>query len=262
MDEITAFTELRPTAPSDADRFCGGARQRLDRTLATATPARPARTRRRVITFAGAGAVVTAVAAAVVVAPALSPGTGPSSFVTAAYAVQRNADGTVTLTIRDFSDPKGLQRTLRADGIMAIVATPPLKRHRNGENLFTGCSYATNGPAYEPARIQRAVVQALDGWGASQSSQGDGVAISSRRNAQHGSPDPLNDPTYKINPGAMPRGSVLFISDTVYVIPASHYQRRTQVIAINPPAVLRSHQLPPCIPFPTKFPKPTPSTAP
>ena len=96
------------------------------------------RTRRRVTVVAGGlGAAATAgVAVAVSVAmPASLPVAGlpaPShlaashpasrpSVQLAAWTVTRQADGTIRVTFREATDPAGLQRTLRADGVPASV---------------------------------------------------------------------------------------------------------------------------------------------
>lgn len=39
----------------------------------------------------------------------------------AAWTVAKQADGNIHVTIRQLRDPAGLQRTLRADGVPAIV---------------------------------------------------------------------------------------------------------------------------------------------
>jgi hypothetical protein len=50
-------------------------------------------------------------------------GGAPAGAQLAAWTVTRQADGTVSLTIRDMRDPAGLQSRLRADGVPAIVNT-------------------------------------------------------------------------------------------------------------------------------------------
>lgn len=57
-----------------------------------------------------------------IVVPAVLPGGAGAAFATKAWAVERHADGTVTLTLdQEFSDLNGLQATLRADGVPAII---------------------------------------------------------------------------------------------------------------------------------------------
>jgi hypothetical protein len=100
----------------------------------SATPAeriisrsRAVRARRRVPGVAAAVGAAAAVAVAVSVAlpashPAAShPASGPDAHL-AAYAVTRQADGTIQVSFfRQLRDPAGLQRTLRADGVPASV---------------------------------------------------------------------------------------------------------------------------------------------
>src|SRR5258708_14906144 len=102
MDEIKMFTALRPAAPDDADEIRVRARARLEAAI-TAVPARsPARAiatrkNRRPIVLTGAAVVVAAGAAIVV--PAVLPAGHSGSYVTAAWALQPSADGTITVTI-------------------------------------------------------------------------------------------------------------------------------------------------------------------
>jgi hypothetical protein len=119
----------------------------LDATIARG---RRLRARRRVAGRAGiAGAAVVVVAAgaglagALTVSPATSPAVfhGPSPATgapdrLAAWTVTRTPDGIVTILVRQLSDPAGLQRTLRADGVPINVRfqggtlsdTPPMPR--------------------------------------------------------------------------------------------------------------------------------------
>ncbi len=54
--------------------------------------------------------------------PVLLPGSTPTSFGTKAWAVQRNADGTVTARIAQYAfHGAGLQQALEADGVPALV---------------------------------------------------------------------------------------------------------------------------------------------
>ena len=54
---------------------------------------------------------------------ALVPGSGGSTGTAqlTAWTVTRQADGNITITIRQLKDPAGLQATLRADGVPASV---------------------------------------------------------------------------------------------------------------------------------------------
>src|SRR2546423_15257539 len=82
---------------------------------------RTVRARRRISVLAGALAVTAGAAVALVT---LLPGHQPNSPVTAqlaAWTVTKQANGNISVTIRELRDPAGLQRTLRADGLPASV---------------------------------------------------------------------------------------------------------------------------------------------
>lgn len=79
-----------------------------------------ARQRRRAIPgIAGALAVA---AGAVVAVTALAPASPQPHAQLAAWTVVKQADGEITVTIRELSDPAGLQSTLRADDVPASVS--------------------------------------------------------------------------------------------------------------------------------------------
>lgn len=146
MDEITLFTALRPAQPEDAGELLEAARGRL--TCAPGGPAgqsvppgrrRRARPPRRTVLLAACATVVAACAAIVV--PAVLPGRDAGSLVTAAWAVQHNPDGTLKVTFRQARDAAGLQRALRADGVLAYVRYVPW--------VATGANH------YRPAAICR-----------------------------------------------------------------------------------------------------------
>jgi hypothetical protein len=81
------------------------------------------RARRRIPGLA-AGALAVAAAAALAVTALLpaSHQAGPQPPAQlAAWTVTKQADGTITVTVRQLRDPAGLQRKLRADGVPASV---------------------------------------------------------------------------------------------------------------------------------------------
>jgi hypothetical protein len=84
---------------------------------------RAVRARRRVPGLAAAVAVMagTAVAVTALAAPGHQAPGRPGAQL-AAWTVTRQADGEVSVTIRELRDPAGLQATLRADGVPAAVA--------------------------------------------------------------------------------------------------------------------------------------------
>ena len=80
------------------------------------------RARRRIPGLAGVLAVVAAAAFAVIALLSASHPAGHQPGVQlAAWTVVKQADGTVSVTIRQLRDPAGLQSTLRADGVPASV---------------------------------------------------------------------------------------------------------------------------------------------
>jgi hypothetical protein len=84
---------------------------------------RAVRAHRRISGAAGALAVAAAVAVLAVtrLAPASHQPSAQPGVQLAAWTVVRQADGTVRVTIREFTDPAGLQSKLRADGVPASV---------------------------------------------------------------------------------------------------------------------------------------------
>ena len=89
------------------------------------------RRRRRSITRLSLGGLsATGVVAAVIIGviallPASHQPSPPVHAQLAAWTVVKQADGTVLVKIREFRDPAGLQRELRADGIPASVTFNP-----------------------------------------------------------------------------------------------------------------------------------------
>jgi hypothetical protein len=235
MDEISMFAELRPAPPADADADAIRAvvRGRVTSVLSEADPAAdgrrpPARrssagprrspVRRRVLI--GAGLVAAATAAAIAV-PAWLP--GPGGTMAKAWAVERNSDGTVTVTVsQQFNDPVGLQRALAADGITAFVT---LHREITGENAGGGyaydqCDYLNLD--YAPQAVENAVV-------------------AEGKNTVSSPPSAFDNwPTFIIHPAAMPDGSALLI--------AAWRSPDGTGLATMIPTVLRTDKQPVCTP--------------
>jgi hypothetical protein len=189
-----------------------------------------------------AGAAAAAIAAAGLLLTS-GPGAVPTArtVVTAAWTVREAADGTVTITLRQYANPAGLQRTLRADGINAIVRRMPsetltLRGRKPGPRLpvrpVTGCSYATANNA--PPAVQRAVVtivtQVLRG------PRGEGTRAA----------------TFIIHPDKMPHGSALFLPYGTNT-PFSTSKHATSVNGphVKPfnPVVLNNDTVPACVPI-------------
>jgi hypothetical protein len=98
---------------------------------AAAIMARGRARRRRRCAYGTTAALAAAAAAVTVTAlpsgshpagPVASPVTSPSASARlAAWTVTRKAGGDINVTVNELSDPAGLQRTLRADGVPASV---------------------------------------------------------------------------------------------------------------------------------------------
>jgi hypothetical protein len=68
-----------------------------------------------------AGVVAAVVLALTALVPSGRPAGHPPTAQLAAWTVVRQADGNVLVTVRELTDPAGLQGTLRADGVPASV---------------------------------------------------------------------------------------------------------------------------------------------
>lgn len=76
----------------------------------------------------GALAVIAGLALAVTaLLPSARPASHQPAAHLAAWTVVKEADGSVSITIREFRDAAGLQRKLRADGVRASVIFYPTK---------------------------------------------------------------------------------------------------------------------------------------
>jgi len=80
---------------------------------------RTVRARRRI---PGLAAVVVAGVAATALLTASHPASHRPGAELMAWTVAKRPGGTVSVTIRELDDPAGLQRTLRADGVPAVVS--------------------------------------------------------------------------------------------------------------------------------------------
>jgi hypothetical protein len=170
-----------------------------------------------------AGGLIATTAAAIVV-PAMLPAGAGGAFASKAWAVDRNSDGTVTFTVAEqFSDPAGLQRALRADGVPAFVRVQPLTliREPGAEVVHAPCVYRIVDVA--PEAVQRAAITSVPlppgqrrarGWWRAQS--------------------------WTIRPAAMPRGTALFVSGV----------QGKDIVGFMTPVILGNDKLPACVPVP------------
>jgi hypothetical protein len=229
MSEINTLRDMRPAPPAaELEAMRIAARERF----VAGTRARRARRRWRLPVLAGGltAAVAAAGAAALVLTgPGAVPGQHDRgghtrTVVTAAWTVREDADGTVTIYLRQYTDPAGLQQTLQADGINAIVhpglyfpwplivggiRLPPLQLG------YPVCYYAATDLA--PHAVQRAAVTKI---------------------YQH---LPVR---FIIHPDAMPQGSALFL-DFLTGRPRGPKNSNTGVLAW-PPVVLKNDTVPTC----------------
>ncbi len=253
MDEITTLRELRPApTPTELEAMRTSARQRF----VAGTGSRAARQKWRLPALAGGLTAAAAAAAAATLVLTSGPAVvlgqqGPAghatTVVTAAWTVHEDSHGTVTIYLRQYANPAGLQRTLRADGINAIVRripsdvvrmlrpTPSLpltrkpgppaspSRKKTGFGSKAGlsirrpaCMFATGNNA--PRAVQRAVV----------SFAGQDLPVA-----------------FIIHPDAMPPGSALFLT-FLNGMPSSSKNDNSGVMAMKP-VVLNNDTVPACV---------------
>jgi hypothetical protein len=221
MDEISMFTALRPAAPADAPAMRAAVLERVEGVLrgADTARARVPRRRRRLLTAAG---IVTAAAAAAIAVPAALPGGTNGTFITKAWAVERNADGSVTFsTSKQFNDPAGLRRALKATGVKAFVVINRLID--TPAYSYDACDYDVAN--FAPQAVQKAV-----------------VTLGGHVDAPPG--QVVVWPTWTLHPAAMPQGSALLIASW---LPANRHDPSAGAMV---PMVLRTDRLPVCVPNP------------
>lgn len=228
MDEMKLLEDFRaPVVPPDADI--------LARARSHMLAGNRARAGGRALGLGMRGrwpklALAGTVAAAAVTLSVVLPGGAGGTFVTKAWAVERNANGTVTVTVRQqIQDPAGLQQALRHDGITAFVQVHPLT------NRGQACVYAH--VKTESQAVQNAVISADLSKPQSPGS----------RHASNGTVQPpagrpaAGQLSWTIHPAAMPRGSALLFADWVG-------QGRVTVGLGVQPEVLSTDTSPACVP--------------
>jgi hypothetical protein len=223
MSEITALREMRPAPEAeelDAMRMAARAR------FVAGTGPRTARQRPWLPVLAGG--LIASVAASVTAALVLTngPAAAPAQLgaaghtrtvVTAAWTVREDADGTVTIYLQQYADPAGLQQTLLADGVNAIVRSIPyvVQTSFKGKVAVPTCDYDTTGRA--PLAVQQAVWSIASG---------------------------IPPQVFIIHPGAMPQGSALFLA---FMANAPLNTGDTGNMATKP-VVLDNDTVPACVP--------------
>ncbi|HEX4088955.1 MAG TPA: hypothetical protein VHZ33_09560 [Trebonia sp.] len=231
MDEMQLLEDFRATVAPPDEQVLARARSRM----LTGTPVRsgwsagragsPARPGRRT-KLAVSGAAIAAIATTLSV---VLPGGADGTFATKAWAVERNPDGTVTVTIdQQFQDPAGLQHALQEDGITAWVQVNAMATGPEG----TGAACAYTHLKQAPSAVQRAVVttnliqEAADG--------------SSPVKLPTGHPDAAELVSWTIHPSAMPAGSSILFADWL----------GTMASLLKSPTVLTTAAAPVCVPPP------------
>ena len=119
---------------------------------------RARRRRHRLTGLAGVMAITAGMALAVTALassghPASQPGHSASHSLIArlaAWTVAKQANGDIKITIRELSDPSGLQSTLRADGVPANVSSstqpdPSCQPYPQTQALFTSIYHSQKG---------------------------------------------------------------------------------------------------------------------
>lgn len=215
MNEMDLLARMRDNAPRQVT-------PRAEQLYLSALEARPSLgwlrwvRRRPARLIGGAVAAVAMAAVAAIVVPAVAPDSAGHSFAGKAWAVDWNGDGTVTVTVSplSFKDQVGLQRALRADGIMAYVT-----RGSYTTRVVEGSPHISASCYFNPAddalpAVQKAVITSTGKPGAS----------------------------WIIRPGAMPDGSALLIvGGNVPQWPGMYFAME--------PVVLRHARMPACIPI-------------
>jgi hypothetical protein len=205
---------------------------------------RAVRARRRIPALAGAltAAAAAGAAAALVLAggPAGVPGQHATAgrtrtVVTAAWTVREDADGTVTIYLRQYANPAALQQTLQADGINAIVFPIP---------AAPACTYAvTTWLRTEPYGTL--------GVGLPANAAPQAVQLAVVTFAGQDLPA-----SFIIHPDAMPPGSALFLPFMTGMPPALKNDN-TGIVALSP-VVLNNDTVPACVPKAAPAPTPAP----
>jgi hypothetical protein len=238
MSEINTLREMRPAPPTaELEAMRMAARERF----VAGTGSKRARQWWRLPVLAGgltAAAAATAAAALVLTSgPGAVPGQHGTAghtrtVVTAAWTVREDADGTVTIYLQQYANPAALQRTLRADGINAIVHRIPSEPVTFGNQTvaWTTCNYTALTDA-APQAVQQAV------WMNASASAGQLLPV-----------------RFIIHPNAMPRGSALFLA-FLAGMSSTPKNGNMGVLALKP-VVLNNDTVPACVPR-VKKPLPT-----
>jgi hypothetical protein len=249
MNELSELHEMRPVPPpaeleamrlAARDRFVAGTRSRRSR-------------RRWPLPVLAGGLTAAAAAAALVLTtgPWAVPGQHATAgrtrtVVTTAWTVQEDAGGTVTIYLRQYANPAGLQQALQADGVNAIVRPIPyvLQTVSNQQSAVPTCEYAVTDRA-SPA-VQLAVVTLSQGPGSIMPlpTSAPKSAPTFAPKAGYVSPPNPQAMQFIINPGAMPQGSALFMA----FMANAPLKTGNRINVAMKPVVLNNDTVPACVP--------------
>jgi hypothetical protein len=190
MDELKLLEDFRAAVAPPDDLILARARSRMLAADFDRSGDRAGSPRRRVrwpqLAVGGAAIAALAVTLSIVL-----PGGADGTFVTKAWAVERNPDGTVTVTMdQQIQDPAGVQRALREDGVSAYVQVNATVT--GPQDVELACSYAHLDKA--PAAVQKAVITS------------NRIPVESNGTSQQ---------SWTIHPNAMPPGSSILFADWV-----------------------------------------------
>jgi hypothetical protein len=186
---------------------------------------RAIRARRRIPAVAGALTAAAAATAAAALVLTSGPGAVPGqqapaghtrTVVTAAWTVREDAGGTVTVYLRQYANPAGLQQALRADGVNAIIRPVTYAVHTDGE-AYPTCTFDLTNRA--PLAVQNAVLTLIRHY--------------------------LRTAHFIIHPDAMPRGSALFLP---FMANVPDQNRGNPGNVAMHPRVLNNDTVPACVP--------------
>ncbi len=211
MDELKLLEDFRAAVAPPDDEVLARARARVLAASFRRSRGRSANPRRRVRwpQLAVSGAAIAALAVTLSIA---APGGADGTFVTKAWAVERNPDGTVTVTMdQQIQDPAGVQRALREDGVSAYVQVNATVK--GPQDVELTCSYAHLDKA--PAAVQKAVITS------------NRIPVESNGTSQE---------SWTIHPSAMPPGSSILFADWV----------SSAFSAVLNPSVLSTDKAPVC----------------
>jgi hypothetical protein len=249
MNDLDHVAGLRADIAEPPSARLAAGRARL--TAAISAETRPVTTRsRRIWVKRPVVAICAAATAAGIAAAGLALTSGPAAVtaqqgtvVTAAWTVREDANGTVTIYLRQYANPARLQQTLRADGVNAIVRGVPY-----GMRTVT-LPVGVPGSKKPPLRVPGPTCMYAATNNAPQAVQ---QAVAAFVVALPGRDLPAR---IIIHPDAMPQGSALLLP-FVTGMPAAPKNGDTGIRPLTP-VVLNNDTVPACVPFT----KPAPPSA-